>query len=133
MKSKLLVLAAAAGLAAVTVPAGAASKPATARLQASDFRFCAASAPACSPNDNGSITVKVGTRVTWTYTDHACDAVVPCPGHNVVFANGRGATKFVKTQGAVIFSGVFTHPGKFAYWCTAHKSFGMTGTVVVKR
>jgi plastocyanin len=134
MKSKMLVVAGAAGLAAVTLPATAATKPApTVRLQASDFRFCPASAPACAPNDDGSITVRAGTRVTWVYADHACDAVVPCPGHNVVFANGRGSTKFVRTQGAVIFSGVFNHPGRYSYWCTAHKSFGMTGTVIVKR
>jgi len=131
-------LLAAAALATATVATSATASPSaatrTVRLQASDFRFCAASAAACNPTSGDAVTtVKVNTRVTWVYTDHACDAVVPCPGHNVVFANGRGARKLIKTQGAVIWSGVFNRPGRFHYVCTAHSSFGMTGTVVVKR
>jgi plastocyanin len=136
MKSTRVVLSVAALLASAAAPVTAGAAPAaarTARMQASNFKFCPASAPACTPADDGALTVKVGTRVVWVYTDHACDAVVPCPGHNVVFANGSGSRKLVKQQGAVVFSGVFKHPGTFHYVCSAHASFGMTGTVVVKR
>lgn len=107
--------------------------PPAQKVQASDFLFCAASAPACTPSDSSTTTVKKGTRVTWIYTDHACDAVVPCPGHNVIFANGSGETKLYKAQGVTMFSMLFRRPGTYSYWCGAHKSFGMVGTVVVTR
>src|SRR4051794_29055708 len=136
MKSTRVVPSVAALLAAAAAPLTAGAAPAaahTTRMQASNFKFCPASAPACGPTDDGTLTVKVGTRVTWVYTDYACDVIAPCPGHNVVFANGFGSRKLVKQQGAVVFSGVFKHPGTFHYVCSAHSSFGMTGTVVVKR
>ena len=103
------------------------------KVQASDFQFCASGAAACTPTDSSTTTVKKGTRVTWVYTDHACDAVVPCPGHNVIFANGSGETKLYKAQGVTMLSMVFRKPGTFSYWCGAHKSFGMVGTVVVTK
>lgn len=135
-------LLAALALTAGAVPASAAAQQAAARkppppvsLQASDFRFCAASATACLPerDDNTVTTVPVGTRITWTYTDHACDAVLPCPGHNVVFTNGKGSRKLIKTEHGVIARMTFTRPGRYSYFCTAHQSFGMTGTIVVKK
>jgi plastocyanin len=94
------------------------------KVQASDFQFCASSS---------TTTVKRGTRVTWVYTDYACDAVVPCPGHNVIFANGSGEKKLYKAQGVTMFSMVFRKAGTYSYWCGAHKSFGMVGTVVVTK
>jgi hypothetical protein len=122
---------------ATGIPAGAAThrtpKPVT--LQASDFRFCAASASACLPerDDNAVTTVPIGTRVTWTYTDRACDVVVPCPGHNVVFTKGFGSKRLVKSDGAVIYRMTFKRAGRYSYFCTAHQSFGMTGTIVVTK
>jgi plastocyanin len=139
MKARHALLGASSLLVAVVGATAATATPTlptripTVHIQASDFRFCPSSAPACTPADSGVTTVKRGTRVTWTYTDYACDAVVPCPGHNVVFANGRGARRLVKAQGATIYTAVFTRPGRYAYVCTAHSSFGMTGTVVVTR
>jgi plastocyanin len=103
------------------------------KVQASDFQFCAPNAAACAPTDSSTTTVKRGTRVTWVYTDHACDAVVPCPGHNVIFANGSGEKKLYKSQGVTMFSMVFRKAGTYSYWCGAHKSFGMVGTVVVTK
>jgi hypothetical protein len=121
------------------VPAVAKAKtpppPAPVNLQASAFRFCAAAAQTCLPqqDDNFTTTVPVGTKVTWTYKDTECDVVVPCPGHNVVFAKGGGSTKLVKADGALIFTMVLKKVGTFSYFCTAHQSFGMTGTLVVKK
>jgi plastocyanin len=117
-------------------PAGASAKnPPPVTVQASNFRFCASSATTCVPerDDNYSLTVPVRTKVTWVYQDQACDAVVPCPGHNVVFARGGGSSKLVKSDGAVVFSMVFRKAGTFSYFCSAHQSFGMTGTVVVTK
>ena len=125
------LLAGAAVLGIGVLPSSAAPPPV--KVQAGDFQFCASSAAACTPNDSSTTTVKKGTRVTWVYTDHACDVVVPCPGHNVIFANGRGETKLYKAQGATMFSMVFRRPGTYSYWCGAHKSFGMVGTIVVTK
>jgi hypothetical protein len=104
-------------------------------IQVDNFRFCASSASACVPeqDDNYSATVPVGTKVTWIYKDTACDVVVPCPGHNVVFTKGGGSNKLIKSDGAVVFSQVVKKIGTFSYFCSAHQSFGMTGTLVVKK
>jgi hypothetical protein len=116
------------------VPAQADAARKTVSLQASDFRFCAAGTAPCLPSDSGNkTTVKVGTRVVWTYTDRACDAVLPCPGHNVLFSKGGGTGRFVKTDGKRIFSMVFRKAGTYSYFCSAHQSFGMTGSIVVTR
>ena len=124
------VLAGAAAVGIGVLPSSAAPQV---KVQASDFQFCAPSAAACTPNDSSTTTVRKGTRVTWVYADHACDVVVPCPGHNVIFANGSGETKLYKAQGATMFSMVFRKAGTYSYWCGAHKSFGMVGTVVVTK
>ena len=119
---------------AAALPAAAAGHhpPPPVSLQAANFRFCATGST-CLPerDDNHVTTVPVGTRITWTYQDTACDLVVPCPGHNVVFTNGRGNRTLVKTDGGVILRMTFTRPGTYSYYCSAHKTFGMTGTIVV--
>jgi plastocyanin len=123
-------------LAPVLVAAAALLSPATARaatttaVQADNFRFCAGTAPVCLPTDTGfSVTVAAGDSVAWTYTDTACDLVALCPGHNVTFADGGGAT--MKSQGATLLTRTFTKAGTFNYTCTIHASFGMTGVIVV--
>ena len=121
---------------AVSTVAGPASagRPHAVTVQGDNFRFCAASASFCGPTAGDyRLTVPVGTRVRWTYTDTACDVVLPCPGHNVIFTRGGGSSKLVKSDGAVIYSAVFRRIGTFSYYCGAHKQFGMTGTVVVTR
>lgn len=133
MKSICMLMGAAALAAGVVAPTQATAAPKTLTLQAANFRFCAASATTCLPTDSGTkTTVKVGTRVTWVYADKACDAVAPCPGHDVILPKG-GTTKFVKTDGKRIFSTVFRKRGTYDYFCSAHQSFGMTGTIVVTR
>jgi hypothetical protein len=132
-----------AALAAIALSVVAAGGPASARpkppppvsIQAANFRFCAASASTCLPErDDGNVTtVRVGTTVTWLYEDKACDAVVPCPGHNVLFARGGGERTLVKSDGARILRMKFARPGSYSYYCGAHQSFGMTGTIVVTR
>jgi len=118
------------------LPASARPKPPPpVALQAANFRFCAAGATTCLPErDDGYVTkVRVGTTVTWVYQDKACDAIVPCPGHNVVFSYGGGSTALVKRDGARILRMTFSRTGTYSYYCGAHKSFGMTGTIVVTR
>ena len=100
-------------------------------VQANNFRFCSAGSVACTPTDSGTVTtVPTGTTVTWTYPDTACDAVVPCPGHNVTFKDAAGKT--IKADGQVLLTRTFTAPGSYPYQCTIHVGFGMTGTVVVE-
>jgi len=111
-------------------PASAATP--TVKLQANNFRFCAASAPGCTYFDSGyTTTVAPGTKVTWTYTDVECDVILPCPGHTVTFGAKLGSA-LVKHEGALIFSLVFRRPGTYSYFCKIHASFGMTGKIVVK-
>ena len=127
----LAVAAAGAAIALFTSPAALAA-PAPVSVQADNFRFCAASAPTCTPLDSAySVTVPAGTTVTWTYTDTECDLVVPCPGHNVTFKDVVGKT--VKQEGAVLLTRTFTTPGTYDYFCSIHQAFGMTGTVVVQQ
>jgi plastocyanin len=97
-------------------------------LKAAEFRFCAASSTICHTK-NFTITVPRGTRVTWTYADPACSALVICPGHNVTFPSVAGPTR--KKSGAVLLSVVFNTPGTFHYYCSIHVGFGMTGSVRV--
>ncbi|HVB28014.1 MAG TPA: plastocyanin/azurin family copper-binding protein, partial [Mycobacteriales bacterium] len=115
--------------AASSLAATSASPPNVA-IQASDFRFCAATATTCLPTDSAHVTTVVaGTRVLWRYQDSECDAVVVCPGHNVAF--GRTVSKTVKSDGALLYSAVFRIPGSYSYFCTIHQVFGMTGKIIV--
>ena len=126
---RTVILGAAALTSLSLAPHGAAAS--TAAVQANNFHFCAADAAACTPADSGfQLTVAAGTQVTWTYRDTECDAVVPCPGHNVTFADAAGKT--IKQEGATLLTRVFDTPGRFEYRCTIHAGFGMTGVVVVQ-
>ena len=129
-----VVLVALAGLIGpVTLAASASPSAAVSvkRVQGNNFHWCKASASSCSTADENHVTkVVVGTRVKWIYNDPQCDAIASCPGHNVKFAH-HAKTADVKTDGAVIKSMVFKSVGTFSYWCTNHKSFGMTGRIKV--
>ena len=115
----------------VAAPATGAGAAGGVEIQASNFRFCDGAAAMCLPTDTATQTmVPAGTTVTWVYKDTGCDAVVPCPGHNVTFADLAGKT--IKQEGAVLLTRTFTAPGQYAYRCTIHEGFGMTGTIVVQ-
>jgi plastocyanin len=123
--------------------AAAAVHPATGAepvlVQANLFRFCEASATACNPSESAELTVVgLGRAVEWIYNDPGCDAVVICPGHNVVFDDGVGGeTKKGNTldplypNRPVLLTRVFDKVGTFPYKCTIHVPFGMTGIVQV--
>jgi plastocyanin len=66
-----------------------------------------------------SMTVAVGTTVTWTNTDSA--------GHTVTADDG--SFKSDKLGTGATFSQTFTKAGTFAYHCSIHSS--MTGTITV--
>ncbi|HEY5436023.1 MAG TPA: plastocyanin/azurin family copper-binding protein [Candidatus Limnocylindrales bacterium] len=66
-----------------------------------------------------SVTVAVGTTVTWTNTDSA--------GHTVTADDG--SFKSDKLGTGTTFSQTFTKAGTFAYHCSIHSS--MTGTITV--
>jgi plastocyanin len=67
-----------------------------------------------------TVTVPVGTTVTWTNHDD-----IP---HTVVSTDGVFKSKVRDTDEK--FSYTFTKPGTYPYYCSVHPK--MTGTVVVK-
>jgi plastocyanin len=67
-----------------------------------------------------TITVPVGTTVTWTNNDSASHTVTADDGSFKSESLGSGAT----------FSQTFATAGTFAYHCAIHST--MKGTVVVK-
>lgn len=154
---KMTVLAAASVLLAVAAPmttAHAAAKPPKVKLSISNFRYC--SEESCNPfqfgyvrtdsgpipgtdNPQGTITVKRGSIVIWTYRDSTCDGLGGCPGHNIYFENGGTGKKI----GAVpahkgpktITTKIMQKSGTtIRYFCTVngHYMFGMTGIIQVK-
>ena len=142
MRRSRQVLVAACGLtlaAATSVPVLAQthsrSAPATThptiRIQANNFRFCRPSESTCSTTNDTNFRrhAFAGQRIKWIYRDTQCDTAYLCPGHNVTFAHRHSGDTM--TEGAVIYTTVFKHAGTYNYWCTHHKSSGMTGRIVV--
>ncbi len=66
-------------------------------------------------------TVKVGTKVTWTFSDDA--------NHNVEAVGGAEPTKSPDLKNGGTYSFTFTTPGTAKYLCGIHVY--MTGTVMV--
>src|SRR5271167_1508144 len=85
--------------------------PATAEVKIDNFSF----GPA-------TLTVAVGTTVTWTNRDD-----IP---HTVVSTDDPRAFRSKVLDTDEKFSYTFTKPGTFAYFCSIHPK--MTGIVVVK-
>lgn len=109
-----LVVALLAGLAVLAggqTPVAASSAPpaAGAEIEINNFAF----APT-------TVTVPVGTQVTWTNKDEI--------GHNVVSEDKTIKSKVLDTNEK--FSFTFTKPGTFTYLCTIHPR--MKGTIVVQ-
>jgi plastocyanin len=69
---------------------------------------------------SGTLTVPVGTTVTWTNRDD-----IP---HTVVSTEGAFKSKVLDTDEK--FSFTFSKPGTFPYFCSIHPK--MTGKVVVQ-
>jgi plastocyanin len=84
----------------------------------------------------GTLQVKAGTKVTWTYDDSTgqphnvvsdtklFDSSPQCNGNNTTACLSQGAT----------FSFTFTKPGRYPYYCIIHGGpggIGMSGVVVV--
>ena len=92
------------------VPANAQQPPAaTMEVKIDNFSF-----------GPGTLTVPVGTTVTWTNRDD-----IP---HTVVSSEGAFKSKVLDTDEK--FSFTFTKAGTFPYFCSIHPK--MTGTVVVE-
>jgi plastocyanin len=100
----------AAPAAAVETKPGVVSGSGSANVEMKGFAF--------SPKE---LTVKVGTKVTWTNMDSA--------GHDVKASDGSWGSGTL-TNGQT-FSMVFDKEGTFAYVCTFHS--GMTGTIIVTK
>ena len=87
----------------------AAPAPAAAAVRIENFTF-----------KDPTVTVKLGTIVTWTNADD-----IP---HTVVSKDGLFKSKVLDTGDR--FSFTFAKPGQFGYFCSLHPH--MTGTIVVK-
>lgn len=70
-----------------------------------------------------TVTIAVGGTVTWTWAGDAYHDVT-----SDAFDAGSGT----RTSQAASFSVRFTTPGVFAYYCSVHRTTGMTGTVTVQ-
>jgi plastocyanin len=68
-----------------------------------------------------SLTVKVGTTVTWTNKESLQHTVTSDTG---LFDSG------LLSQGGT-FSYTFTKAGEYSYYCTPHRGLGMTGKIIV--
>lgn len=93
----------------LTMLVSADDKPAAAEVKIDNFSFTPA-----------TVTVPVGTQVTWTNRDD-----IP---HNVVTEDASIRSKVLDTDDK--FSFTFTKPGTYPYFCSIHPK--MKGTVVVK-
>jgi len=68
-----------------------------------------------------ALTITKGSKVTWHWVNGS---------HTVTFVKGpfnKSLNKANPTR-----SRTFTTPGTYKYYCSFHRSLGMTGTVVVK-
>jgi len=90
-------------------PAGAQQKPETTEVKIDNFSF-----------GPGTLTVPVGTSVTWTNRDD-----IP---HTVVSTEGVFKSKVLDTDEK--FSFTFSKPGTYPYFCSIHPK--MTGKVIVE-
>jgi len=89
--------------------AGAQQKPETTEVKIDNFSF-----------GPGTLTVPVGTTVTWTNRDD-----IP---HTVVSTEGAFKSKVLDTDEK--FSYTFSKAGTFPYFCSIHPK--MTGKVIVQ-
>lgn len=145
----------------VTLPANATAETGTNPARDRDkyvFRCLPRTAPCPGPTTTSTtlpgsiptVTVGPGDDLSFepsTITVHAGDTVRwhwGSSGHNVV--SGSGATadgtfcspndhdcgNAPLSNSGTTYEHMFTTPGTFHYFCSAHQSFGMTGQVVVQ-
>jgi plastocyanin len=79
-----------------------------------------------------TVTVPVGTTVTWQWNDCSSDGYggyAGCVSHNVSFDDGSSIASATQSTGT--FSRTFATAGTFKYHCTIHGA-PMNGQVVVK-
>lgn len=91
-------------------PAGGAAGTTTDQIEVKDFVYKPEKA-----------TVKVGTKVTWTFKDDAA--------HNVEGTGGAELPKSPDLKSGGVFDFTFTKPGMNEYRCGIHNY--MTGSVMV--
>src|SRR3954447_3796118 len=109
-----------------------------AALGAASFPASAADTSiATQPNDTwhpSSVSIKVGDTVTWSNADGGFHNVcVQKPGTTTTtcdeFRNGDPAPTWAANP---TNAHKFTAPGTYSFYCEAHKSLGMTGTITVE-
>ena len=91
-----------------TQPGGTNPVPTEVGIQITGFKF-----------DPGTVTIKSGTKVTWTQDDSVPHTIVSDTGLFTSPNLSKGDT----------YSFTFTTPGTYTYHCSIHP--GMTGTIIV--
>ena len=82
-------------------------------------------ATAANKFDPATLTVKKGTKVTWTATGyHTVTSGDPATG-----ADASGPMK--SAAGFTTYSVTFDKPGTYKYFCQPHAGLGMAGEIVV--
>ncbi len=129
--SLLLTLAACGGTSTGATPTAAPTATPTTAPTATPTPTLAAPTPTTAPSSGNSVsimnfsfnpkslTVKVGTKVTWTNNDSVT--------HTVTADNGAFDSP---VESGSTFSFTFTKPGTYAYHCSIHPS--MTATIIVQ-
>jgi plastocyanin len=68
-----------------------------------------------------ALTITKGSKVTWKWVNGS---------HTVTFVQGTFNKALNKTHPSV--ARTFNRPGTYRYYCSFHKSLGMTGKIVVQ-
>lgn len=81
----------------------------------------------------GTVSIPVGTTVTWTWNDcpgGASGGYGVCVSHNVTFDDGSNIGSATQDNGT--FARTFNTAGTFKYHCTIHGAAAMSGQVIAK-
>jgi len=70
---------------------------------------------------NSATTINAGDTIIWTFATSGHTVTSQFPSFDSGFVNAGGT-----------FQHQYNTPGTFAYFCTPHRSLGMTGTVIVQ-
>jgi plastocyanin len=128
-RQRIAAIAMAAAFAFAACGGGASPTPAGSAATTSPASSAATTSPAADGAvaiagfafDPPSLTVKVGSSVTWTNEDAAA--------HTVAWSDGTPGSGTL-TKGGDPYARTFDQPGTFAYACGIHPS--MKGTIVVE-
>lgn len=141
IRRPVAALAAGAGVALAAGAIAALAAGASAALAASGLPAHAASSSIIAQPTNSwnpsSVTISAGDSVTWSNGGGFHNVCVLKPGGSGDSCAGNPDAEFRNGAPSSDWSGytnsfTFTTPGTYTFFCEAHKSLGMTGTITVQ-